>query len=316
MPDTMTKLRVVYGEEQLGLHGAGFDYLFDYGQGPISLVINGKEWLYRAPQPAFWRATTDNDRGNGFSRSAAQWIGADLFSHVVAMSITADGQTVPQPLAPANNDFGPGATADTVGVSYTYETPTNPVAKVIVRYTVAAGGALTVRVRYLGTAGLPQLPAFGLRLVMPTPTTRFDYAGLPGETYPDRCSGSKQVCTVQGMPVTPYLVPQECGMHMSCDWVRLTRETTLNNADHADTPYTLTVRGADGPFAFSCLPYLPSELENATHLEELPPVRRTVFTVYGAVRGVGGIDSWGAPVQPAYTIPSDQDCEFAFVINP
>ena len=41
---------------------------------------------------------------------------------------------------------------------------------------------------------------------------------------------------------------------------------------------------------FSCLPYTASEIENATHHEELPPARRTVLCVYGAVRGVGGID--------------------------
>ena len=49
-----------------------------------------------------------------------------------------------------------------------------------------------------------------------------------------------------------------------------------------------------GRFAFSCLPYTASEIENALHHEELPPARRTVLCVYGAVRGVGGIDSWGS----------------------
>ena len=32
--------------------------------------------------------------------------------------------------------------------------------------------------------------------------------------------------------------------------------------------------------AFSCLPYTASELENATHQEELPPARREVFMLY------------------------------------
>ena len=45
---------------------------------------------------------------------------------------------------------------------------------------------------------------------------------------------------------------------------------------------------------FVCLPYTASEIENALHHEELPPARRTVLCVYGAVRGVGGIDSWGS----------------------
>ena len=37
-----------------------------------SLVKDGKEWLYRSPRPTFWRATTDNDRGNGFSEEDSE----------------------------------------------------------------------------------------------------------------------------------------------------------------------------------------------------------------------------------------------------
>lgn len=48
---------------------------------------------------------------------------------------------------------------------------------------------------------------------------------------------------------------------------------------------------------FSCLPYTASEIENALHHEELPPARRTILCIYGAVRGVGGIDSWGSNVE-------------------
>lgn len=58
--------------------------------------------------------------------------------------------------------------------------------------------------------------------------------------------------------------------------------------------YVRQCRNSDREFAFSCLPYTASEIENALHHEELPPARRTVLCVYGAVRGVGGIDSWGS----------------------
>ena len=42
------KLRVVYGDYTLGVHGEGFDYIFSYAQGGLeSIVKNGYEWLYR-----------------------------------------------------------------------------------------------------------------------------------------------------------------------------------------------------------------------------------------------------------------------------
>ncbi|MFC6274162.1 beta-galactosidase small subunit [Levilactobacillus tangyuanensis] len=312
-----TKLNVIFGDVTLGLSGPGFHYIFAYDRGGLeSLVQYGKEWLYRTPKPAFWRATTDNDRGNGFSNKSAAWLGADLFSACTNIEVAVDGQSIPLPIAPENNKYSDHETAETVAITFTYTTTTVPATTVTVTYTVDAVGKITVATHYNGVAGLPELPVLGLRFVMPTPATGFDYVGLSGETYPDRMAGGRPgTYHVEGMPVTPYMVPQECGMHMDNDWVTVTRATTQNNADPDHAPYSLTVRQAGKPFAFSCLPYTPEELENATHLEELPAERRTVLTVYGATRGVGGIDSWGADVEPQYHVAGDQDHDFSFVID-
>ena len=59
----------------------------------------------------------------------------------------------------------------------------------------------------------------------------------------------------------------------------------------------------------------PQQLEQAAHREELPRPVRTVVTVCGAVRGVGGIDSWGSDVEPAYQVRGDQDIGFSFWIH-
>ncbi|MFC6260877.1 beta-galactosidase small subunit [Levilactobacillus fujinensis] len=311
-----TKLNVIYGDETLGLSGPGFHYIFAYDRrGLESLVQYGKEWLYRTPTPAFWRATTDNDRGNGFSTKSAPWLGADLFSACTQIDVAVDGEPIQLPIAPVNNQYSDHETADTVAVKFTYMTTTTPATTVTVEYVVAGGGQITVNVHYKGATGLPELPTFGLRLVMPTAATGFDYQGLSGETYPDRQAGGRPgTYHVDGLPVTPYMVPQECGMHMNNDWVKVTRATTLNNADPDHQPFRLTIRQAGHPFAFSCLPYTPEELESATHIEELPLVRRTVLTIFGAVRGVGGIDSWGADVEPQYHIAGDIDHDFSFEI--
>ena len=77
----------------------------------------------------------------------------------------------------------------------------------------------------------------------------------------------------------------------------------------------LTLEMADAPFAFSAIPYTPQQLEQAAHLEELPRPVRTVVTIYGAMRGVGGIDSWGSDVEPAYQVHGEQDMGFSFLIH-
>ena len=45
----------------------------------------------------------------------------------------------------------------------------------------------------------------------------------------------------------------------------------------------------------------------ALHIEELPPVRYTVVNILGKQRGVGGDDSWGAPVYPEYCVSGEED---------
>ena len=104
--------------------------------------------------------------------------------------------------------------------------------------------------------------------------------------------------------IAPYLVPQECGNHMN------THSTvfTLNNS-------SLVLEKAKLPYAFSAIPYTPGQLEQAQHVWELPEPVRTVVTVCGNMRGVGGIDTWGSDVEPAYHVSAEEDHSFSFLIH-
>lgn len=297
-------MRVIYGDATLGVKGEGFHHIFSYAQkGLESLTFGGREWLYRTPKPTFWRAVTDNDRGNGFCLDAAMWYAADMFIRCADIRVAVDGAEIPLPKAPENNRFaGEDTLADMVRVTYIYETVTVPCTQVEVSYTVDAGGSLLVEVHYKGRQELPELPVFGMRFLLPQPAAGYRYEGLSGETYPDRMAGGVPgVYEVSGLPVTPYLVPQDCGVHMDTEWL------TVDGG--------LKFQGVDGKFAFSCLPYTAQELESATHQEELPPARRTVVCILGAVRGVGGIDSWGSEVEKPYHIDASRDIKYAFTVS-
>ena len=309
------KLRVVYGDYVLGVHGKGFDYIFSYAQGGLeSIVKNGYEWLYRCPKPTFWRAVTDNDRGSKFHIKSGSWLAADLFLDCKNVEVFMDGILQKQ-YAPDNNSYGKDMPADEIIVKFTYETITVPSTTVVVTYTVDQTGKIKVDVHYTGKKNLPELPAFGMRFIMPTLADKYIYDGLSGETYPDRKAGAAQgVYEIKDLSLTPYLVPQECGMHMDTNWLEITSHTSLNNSRTDISSQTLRIEKNDEAFAFSCLPYTAEEIENATHHEELPPARRTVLCVYGAVRGVGGIDSWGSDVEEGYRISAEEDMDYSFVI--
>ena len=316
--DYMSKLKVVVGDAVIGVRGEGFSYIFSGARaGMESLVRDGKEWLYRTPVPTFWRALTDNDRGNRFAHKSGMWASADLFIKCVDFTAMIDDTPVVMPLAPANNAYGGDVEADCVTIAFVYETITVPATHVTVTYEVHEGGEIHVRVHYEGKKGLPELPVFGMRFIMPTCADRYRYEGLSGETYPDRMAGGVPgVYEIEGLPVTPYLVPQDCNMHMQTKWVEVYRSTVLDNSckEKRDTGIRfLTEDGKD--IAFACIPYTALELENATHQEELPPARRTVLTILGAVRGVGGIDSWGADVEEPYHISAEEDIDYGFWIG-
>ena len=228
-----------------------------------------------------------------------------------------DGEEIAIPLAPANNKYTGKETCDRFEIIYTYETPTVPATEVTVTYTVETDGRIHVQAEYRGQQGLPELPVFGMRFLMPTAAERYTYEGLSGETYPDRMAGGiPGVYEVQGLPVTPYMVPQDCGMHMQTKWLEIVRKTSLDHTDRGGRSSRLKITAEEGKdFAFSCLPSTAQELENAMHHEELPPARRTVVSILGAVRGVGGINSWGADVEDTYHISGEQDISYGFWIE-
>ena len=310
------KLRVVYGDYTLGVHGEGFDYIFSYSQGGLeSIVKKGYEWLYRCPKPTFWRALTDNDRGSRFHIKSGSWLASDMFIDCKKTEVIMDGELQKQ-YAPDNNSYGGDVSAGEIIVKYTYETVGNPVTTVIVSYTIDVIGNIKVDVDYTGVKGLPELPVFGMRFVMPTAADGYEWDGLSGETYPDRMAGGVNgIWKENGLPVTPYLVPQDCGVHMETKRLTITRSTVLANEMGEKNPFSISFEAGEKPFAFSCLPYTASELENALHQEELPPARRTVVCILGAVRGVGGIDSWGSDVEEAYRISAEKAISYDFWIR-
>lgn len=277
-------LRITHGDGALGVRGKDFEILFSYPEGgPVSLVSGGREWLWRAPRPAYWRAPTENDLGSGFAVNGAVWAAADSWQKCEHIALLEESE-------------------ETFSIRFTYTAPAMPGLKTDVTYTVEDSGCVTTAVHYHGGDGRPGLPLMGLRFATPQPLERVNWLGLSGETYPDRKKGGVFGWHQEVPHVSAYLVPQECGCHVD------THTAVLSMADGAKLALEMT----DAPFAFSAIPYTPQQLEQAAHREELPVPVRTVVTVCGAMRGVGGIDSWGSDVEGAYHVSGEADQEFSF----
>ena len=285
-------LAVIQGDVNLGVRGDRFALQFSYTEAGLSSLRldGGPEWVWRAPRPALWRAPTENDRGCGFPVRSAAWMAADAYPQTAGWQVEE-------------------ASPQRVRIRYTFTFPTVPGASADLTYTVT-GSALRVDAAYHGVPGAPELPVFGVRMSTLHPAARVCWTGLSGETYPDRYKGAQFGRWSEQPHIPAYLVPQDCGVHMG------TRTLTLEQQDAAcRTTAALTLRMAEEPFAFSALPNTPQELENAAHRDELPCTGRTVLSVLGAVRGVGGIDSWGTDVEPACRLSGEADHRVSFLIE-
>jgi len=297
------KLRVVCGDFNLGVSGEVFSVLFSSTAGNlVSYRYDGEELLEGMPQPSFWRAPVDNDYGSRRDFALAQWKLASLYRRCVKQEMLVDGEWQELKL------FGDVAyqkeyTADEVSVRFTYELATSPVSTVTLTYTVLADGAVRTELDYQAVEGLPELPDFAMTCQLSEKYHELRYYGYgPAENYADRQEGAKLGLwqSETHAEVQPYLAPQETGNHNGVRWFEVADERGRGLRIYSDAP-----------FAASALPYSAHELENARHAYDLPDSQHTWLRASLGQAGVGGDDTWGAPVLEEYTVPNT-DKHFAF----
>ena len=283
------RVRVSRGEWNVGFSAEGRSALFSLeGGGLVSLCRGGEEMLCGVPRPVYWRAPTDNDRGNGYPLRCAPWYAAGRMQRCAGAEVTesAAGMTV----------------------AYSYELPQPVGLTVRVACTVLPEGAARVRIDYPGKAGLPELPLLGIEFPMKARYRKLRYYGLgPEENYIDRRCGARLGIfeSTAGKNLTPYLIPQECGNRTGVRWAEVTEENGRG----------LRFAAESGPFELCVLPCTAYELDNAGHIEDLPRTDKTVVRIAARQMGVGGDDSWGAPVHEEFRIPSERPISFTFVVG-
>ena len=132
---------------------------------------------------------------------------------------------------------------------------------------------------------------------LPADYSELRYYGYgPQANYADRQEGAKlglYKSTVQD-EMEDYLLPQECGNHNGVRWLEVTDKRGRG----------VRISG-DIPLAASALPYSAHELENARHSYDLPQVHHTFLRASAGQCGVGGDDTWGAPVLDEYRMKNE-----------
>ena len=288
-PMTAHKAEIVYGDFCIGVNGEGFSMQFDKREGGVSsLVYNGVEYITRAPKVSFFRAHTDNDTGAGYPCENAQWQIAGKCAKLLG--------------------FETKENADSLEVTFKFLAPTVPSFEYKVTYIAYFDGRLGVKAEYDGVKGLSDMPVFAMDFKMKKQYDKFTFYGMgPDENYIDRNNGARLgVYTLTALEnFTKYLNPQECGNRTGVRYVNVYEE------NGAGLNFTATEK----TFEMSVLPYNAYELDNAMHRDELPDPTYTWVRIAAKQMGVGGDDSWGAPVHKEFKINSEEAMSLEFIVS-
>jgi beta-galactosidase len=281
------------GPRFLRVTGPTFAVRFDRLTGALdSFVHNGTELIGAGIEPNFWRAPTDNDFGNGMPRRLNVWRQASLYRDLVRLEARPAG-------------------TGRVSVTVAYALAGGQAAQTL-EYTISGDASIALRSTLALKAGpkLPELPRVGLKMALPAGFDRIAWYGRgPFENYRDRRTAAFVGLyeTTAGEPF-PYVSPQEYGNRTDTRWV------ACRDAGGRG----LLVAG-DPVLEFSAHPHWPEDLTQESRGSKHPPdvtVRDLVcLTLDHGQMGVGGDDSWGAPVHPQYKLRAE-DYAFTLILRP
>jgi beta-galactosidase len=299
--------------------GDDFSVVFDRASGFLSSMKHKNTELVAQPlAPHFWRAPTDNDRGNGMDRRCAMWRTA--MEHWTVTDVKTS-QVSPQQvridvaarIAGPESDSAPADSARRGGRGGA-AVRTEPLrADYTLTYRVFGDGSVVVDLAGQATsAGAAELPRFGMQMALPAGFETIQWFGAgPQETYWDRKDA--KVNLYKGTVSEQYFdysQPQESGNKADVRWVALTdsRGTGLLaqgmpllsvNALHYTTE-DITSDDRNGP----------------AHIYEVTPRPETYLNLDYQQMGVGGDNSWGARTHAEFTLPGDQKYAYRFCLRP
>ncbi len=274
--------------EAFVISGDGFTIKFGKKSGALeSYEYQGKPLIASALVPNFWRPPTDNDKGNGNNKRLAIWREAGPRRSVNGMRAK---QLSPQLVEVTTEASIPAGNSS-----------------LRVAYKVFGDGEIEVDYAFQAGGQVPDLPRIGMQMAIPGEFDNVEWYGRgPQETYWDRNTGA--AVGIYAMKADdlffPYIEPQESGNRTDTRWVRFT------DKDGAG----FLVKGMPTIY-FSAWPFAMEELDQRKHPNELKRSENITVNLDYRQMGVGGDDSWGAPIHDEYRLWAGR-YSYKFALSP
>ncbi len=290
------KLTVVDGRYNIGVTcGGDLSLLFSKSNisfapsGLISIKYKGEEYLSLTALPTIFRATTNNDQTNDFLSRAKL-----CYSYSRFMTVDV-------------NETEWKADEHSFEIRFHYLMDEMNKKGVFVTYTVTDDSNVHIKLEYEPLSGVKTLGEFGLHFYLAKDIENLSYYGRYLESYSDRKDGNKlgiyELNIEDGR--TKYIYPQESGNREDTRYIRLKNKNTSLLFSY-DKDY----------FSFHFQKYSSFRIDEVKHEEELGESNYHHLEILGRMRGIGGDDSWGAPVHPQYEIDGTIPHAFEFDLKP
>jgi beta-galactosidase len=272
--------------------GSGFTVTIAKSTGEItSYDAMGMRLIDAGPVPNFWRAPTDNDRGNGQPNRNGTWRNAGRNRTVASVGVER-----------------PSGRSRRITVTGTL--PTSPPSAYSTVYTVYGNGEIRVdNTLRPGASSLPYIPEVGTMLFLPGRLERMRYFGRgPEENHWDRKSGTDvgvYTSTVTDQ-WTGYIRPQENGNKTDVRWVAL-----------VDGGGRGLLAAGEPLLEVNASHFTPEDLSgNVRHDYQLTPRQAVVLRLNYRQMGVGGDNSWGAHTYDQYKLFASRDYTYTYRLKP
>jgi beta-galactosidase len=278
----------------LEVAGADLKIVFNLETGRLSSFnFKGRELFLKGPEPDFWRAPTDNDYGYGMDNMLVVWKKAGEGSVITKADIS-------QP--------EPGK----VVVVFRYDIKGlsgEKIAGYSTVYTILGTSDMIISNSFEKLSDkVPELPRMGMQMQLSSEFMNLKWFGRgPYENYSDRKT-SADVGLYESTAAdqyVPYVRPQENGYKTDTRWLTLT-----------DDNGTGILVSGNPVFCFAALNNIHDDFESPgklsqyrkdaksanTHINSVKPRKLVNLNVDMGQMGVGGDNSWGAPIHPEYRL--------------
>jgi len=281
-------LKLTESTEAFQIAGLQFTARIGKQSGALEVYeVKGKQLLAAPLAPNFWRAPTDNDRGNEMLKRQGIW--REAAARRMASEVKAEQ-----------------VNSKVVRIT---AVASLPAVGSMVRhvYTVYGNGEIEIEQEITPSGQLPDLPRFGMQMhILGEFRTVNWYGRGPQENYWDRNTGAavgRYTEPVDEM-FFPYIKPGETGNRTDVRWITFTNRKGFG------------LKATGMPLlSISAWPFHMEELELHRHPSEF--VRSEDVTVNLDYRqmGLGGDNSWGALQHPEYRLPA-KTYRYSFRIEP